>query len=74
MSEHPAVDPVKKVDKTRIASYQDGKLVYTIQSTIPKVGTDVIDDIDEFSIDDLLDNRLKNVTVKGVYVTDSEDR
>ena len=24
--EHPAVDPVKKVDKTRIASYQDGKL------------------------------------------------
>lgn len=71
--EHPAVDPVKKVDKTRIASYQDGKLVYTIQSTIPKVGTDVIDDIDEFSIDDLLDNRLKNVTVKGVYVTDSED-
>lgn len=71
--EHPAVDPVKKVDKTRIASYQDGKLVYTIQSTIPKVGTDVIDDIDEFSIDDLLDNRLKNVTVKGVYITDSED-
>ena len=71
--EHPAVDPVKKVDKTRIASYQDGKLVYTIQSTIPKVGTDVIDDIDEFSIDDLLDNRLKNVTAKGVYVTDSED-
>lgn len=71
--EHPAVDPVKKVDKTRIASYQDGKLVYVIQSTIPKVGTDVIDDIDEFSIDDLLDNRLKNVTVKGVYVTDSED-
>lgn len=71
--EHPTVDPVKKVDKTRIASYQDGKLVYTIQSTIPKVGTDVIDDIDEFSIDDLLDNRLKNVTVKGVYVTDSED-
>ena len=71
--EHPAVDPVKKVDKTRIASYQDGKLVYTIQSTIPKVGTDVIDDIDEFFIDDLLDNRLKNVTVKGVYVTDSED-
>lgn len=71
--EHPAVDPVKKVDKTRITSYQDGKLVYTIQSTIPKVGTDVIDDIDEFSIDDLLDNRLKNVTVKGVYVTDSED-
>lgn len=71
--EHPAVDPVKKVDKTRIASYQDGKLVYTIQSTIPKVGTDVIDDIDEFAIDDLLDNRLKNVTVKGVYVTDSED-
>lgn len=71
--EHPSVDPVKKVDKTRIASYQDGKLVYTIQSTIPKVGTDVIDDIDEFSIDDLLDNRLKNVTVKGVYVTDSED-
>lgn len=71
--EHPAVDPVKKVDKTRIASYQDGKLVYTIQSTIPKVGTDVIDDIDEFSIDDLLDNRLKNVTVKGVYVADSED-
>lgn len=71
--EHPAVAPVKKVDKTRIASYQDGKLVYTIQSTIPKVGTDVIDDIDEFSIDDLLDNRLKNVTVKGVYVTDSED-
>ena len=71
--EHPAVDPVKKVDKTRIASYQDGKLVYTIQSTIPKVGTDVIDDIDEFSIDDLLDNRLKNVTVTGVYVTDSED-
>ena len=71
--EHPAVDPVKKVDKTRIASYQDGKLVYTIQSTIPRVGTDVIDDIDEFSIDDLLDNRLKNVTVKGVYVTDSED-
>ena len=71
--EHPAVDPVKKVDKTRIASYQDGKLVYTIQSTIPKVGTDVIDDIDEFSIDDLLDNRLKNVTVEGVYVTDSED-
>lgn len=71
--EHPAVDPVKKVDKTRIASYQDGKLVYTIQSIIPKVGTDVIDDIDEFSIDDLLDNRLKNVTVKGVYVTDSED-
>lgn len=71
--EHPAVDPVKKVDKTRIASYQDGKLVYTIQSTIPKVGMDVIDDIDEFSIDDLLDNRLKNVTVKGVYVTDSED-
>lgn len=71
--EHPAVDPVKKVDKTRIASYQDGKLVYTIQSTIPKVGTDVIDDIDEFSINDLLDNRLKNVTVKGVYVTDSED-
>lgn len=71
--EHPVVDPVKKVDKTRIASYQDGKLVYTIQSTIPKVGTDVIDDIDEFSIDDLLDNRLKNVTVKGVYVTDSED-
>lgn len=71
--EHPAVDPVKKVDKARIASYQDGKLVYTIQSTIPKVGTDVIDDIDEFSIDDLLDNRLKNVTVKGVYVTDSED-
>lgn len=71
--EHPAVDPVKKVDKTRIASYQDGKLVYTIQSTIPKVGTDVIDDIDEFYIDDLLDNRLKNVTVKGVYVTDSED-
>lgn len=71
--EHPAVDPVKKVNKTRIASYQDGKLVYTIQSTIPKVGTDVIDDIDEFSIDDLLDNRLKNVTVKGVYVTDSED-
>jgi len=71
--EHPAVDPVKKVDKTRIASYQDGKLVYTIQSTIPKVGADVIDDIDEFSIDDLLDNRLKNVTVKGVYVTDSED-
>ena len=71
--EHPAIDPVKKVDKTRIASYQDGKLVYTIQSTIPKVGTDVIDDIDEFSIDDLLDNRLKNVTVKGVYVTDSED-
>ena len=71
--EHPAVDPVKKVDKSRIASYQDGKLVYTIQSTIPKVGTDVIDDIDEFSIDDLLDNRLKNVTVKGVYVTDSED-
>lgn len=71
--EHPAVDPVKKVDKTRIASYQDGKLIYTIQSTIPKVGTDVIDDIDEFSIDDLLDNRLKNVTVKGVYVTDSED-
>ncbi|MBS4871185.1 MAG: hypothetical protein KHZ76_06755, partial [Atopobium sp.] len=37
--EHPAVDPVKKVDKTRIASYQDGRLVYTIQSTIPKVGT-----------------------------------
>lgn len=71
--EHPVVDPVKKVDKTRIASYQDGKLVYTIQSTVPKVGTDVIDDIDEFSIDDLLDNRLKNVTVKGVYVTDSED-
>lgn len=71
--EHPAVDPVKKVNKTRIASYQDGKLVYTIQSTIPKVGTDVIDDIDEFSIDDLLDNRLKNVAVKGVYVTDSED-
>lgn len=71
--EHPAVDPIKKVDKTRIASYQDGKLVYTIQSTIPKVGTDVIDDIDEFSIEDLLDNRLKNVTVKGVYVTDSED-
>lgn len=71
--EHPAVDPVKKVDKTRIASYQDGKLVYTIQSTIPKVGADVIDDIDEFSIDDLFDNRLKNVTVKGVYVTDSED-
>ena len=71
--EHPAVDPVKKVDKTRIASYQDGKLVYTIQSTIPKVGTDVIDDIDEFSIEDLLDNRLKNVTVRGVYVTDSED-
>lgn len=71
--EHPAVDPVKKVDKTRIATYQDGKLVYTIQSTIPKVGTDVIDDIDEFSIEDLLDNRLKNVTVKGVYVTDSDD-
>lgn len=71
--EHPAVDPVKKVDKTRIASYQDGKLVYTIQSTIPKVGTDVIDDIDEFSIEDLLDNRLKDVEVKGVYTTDSED-
>ena len=71
--EHPAVDPVKKVDKTRIASYQDGKLVYTIQSTIPKVGTDVIDDIDEFSIEDLLDNRLKDVKVKGVYTTDSED-
>lgn len=71
--EHPAVDPVKKVDKTRISSYKDGKLVYTIQSAIPKVGTDVIDSIDEFSIEDLLDNRLKNATVKGVYVTQSED-
>ena len=71
--EHPQSEPVKKVDKERTAAYVDGKLTYTIQSTIPRVGTDVIDSIDEFSIEDLLDNRLKNVTVKGVYVTDSED-
>ena len=71
--EHPAVDPVKKVDKTRIASYTDGTLEYTIQAAVPNVGTDVIDAIDSFSIEDLLDNRLKDVEVKGVYTTDSED-
>lgn len=71
--EHPQSEPVKKVDKTRIASYTDGTLEYTIQAAVPKVGTDVIDDIDSFSIEDLLDNRLKDVEVKGVYTTDSED-
>jgi hypothetical protein len=71
--EHPQSEPVKKVDKTRIASYVDGTLEYTIQAAVPKVGTDVIDAIDSFSIEDLLDNRLKDVEVKGVYTTDSED-
>lgn len=71
--EHPQSEPVKKVDKTRIASYTDGTLEYTIQAAVPKVGTDVIDAIDSFSIEDLLDNRLKDVEVKGVYTTDSED-
>ena len=71
--EHPQSEPVKKVDKTRIASYTDGTLEYTIQASVPKVGTDVIDAIDSFSIEDLLDNRLKDVEVKGVYTTDSED-
>ena len=71
--EHPQSEPVKKVDKTRIASYTDGTLEYTIQAAVPKVGTDVIDAIDSFSIEDLLDNRLKDVAVKGVYTTDSED-
>ena len=71
--EHPQSEPVKKVDKTRIASYADGTLEYTIQAAVPKVGTDVIDAIDSFSIEDLLDNRLKDVEVKGVYTTDSED-
>lgn len=71
--EHPQSEPVKKVDKTRIASYTDGTLEYTIQAVVPKVGTDVIDAIDSFSIEDLLDNRLKDVEVKGVYATDSED-
>ena len=71
--EHPQSEPVKKVDKTRIASYTDGTLEYTIQAAVPKVGTDVIDAIDSFSIEDLLDNRLKDVDVKGVYTTDSED-
>lgn len=71
--EHPQSEPVKKVDKTRIASYTDGTLEYTIQAAVPKVGTDVIDAIDSFTIEDLLDNRLKDVEVKGVYTTDSED-
>lgn len=71
--EHPQSEPVKKVDKTRISSYTDGTLEYTIQAAVPKVGTDVIDAIDSFSIEDLLDNRLKDVEVKGVYTTDSED-
>ena len=71
--EHPQSEPVKTVDKTRIASYTDGTLEYTIQAAVPKVGTDVIDAIDSFSIEDLLDNRLKDVEVKGVYTTDSED-
>ena len=71
--EHPQSEPFKKVDKTRIASYTDGTLEYTIQAAVPKVGTDVIDAIDSFSIEDLLDNRLKDVEVKGVYTTDSED-
>lgn len=71
--EHPQSEPVKKVDKTRIASYTDGTLEYTIQAAVPKVGTDVIDAIDSFSIEDLLDNRLKDVEVKDVYTTDSED-
>lgn len=71
--EHPQSEPVKKVDKTRIASYTDGTLEYTIQAAVPKVGLDVIDAIDSFSIEDLLDNRLKDVEVKGVYTTDSED-
>ena len=71
--EHPQSEPVKKVDKTRIASYTDDTLEYTIQAAVPKVGTDVIDAIDSFSIEDLLDNRLKDVEVKGVYTTDSED-
>ena len=71
--EHPQSEPVKKVDKTRIASYTDGTLEYTIQAAVPKVGTDVIDAIDSFSIEDLLDNRLKDVEAKGVYTTDSED-
>ena len=71
--EHPQSEPVKKADKTRIASYTDGTLEYTIQAAVPKVGTDVIDAIDSFSIEDLLDNRLKDVEVKGVYTTDSED-
>lgn len=71
--EHPQSEPVKKVDKARIASYTDGTLEYTIQAAVPKVGTDVIDAIDSFSIEDLLDNRLKDVEVKGVYTTDSED-
>ena len=71
--EHPQSEPVKKVDKTRIASYTDGTLEYTIQAAVPKVGTDVIDAIDSFAIEDLLDNRLKDVEVKGVYTTDSED-
>lgn len=71
--EHPQSEPLKKVDKTRIASYTDGTLEYTIQAAVPKVGTDVIDAIDSFSIEDLLDNRLKDVEVKGVYTTDSED-
>lgn len=71
--EHPQSEPLKKVDKTRIASYTDGTLEYTIQAAVPKVGTDVIDAIDSFSIEDLLDNRLKDVEVKGVYATDSED-
>lgn len=71
--EHPQSEPVKKVDKTRIASYTDGTLEYTIQAAVPKVGADVIDAIDSFSIEDLLDNRLKDVEVKGVYTTDSED-
>ena len=71
--EHPQSEPVKKVDKTRIASYTDGTLEYIIQAAVPKVGTDVIDAIDSFSIEDLLDNRLKDVEVKGVYTTDSED-
>jgi LPXTG cell wall surface protein len=71
--EHPQSEIVKKVDKTRIASYTDGTLEYTIQAVVPKVGTDVIDAIDSFSIEDLLDNRLKDVEVKGVYTTDSED-
>lgn len=71
--EHPQSEPLKKVDKTRIASYTDGTLEYTIQAAVPKVGTDVIDAIDSFSIEDLFDNRLKDVEVKGVYTTDSED-
>ena len=71
--EHPATEPTKKVDKKRITAYEDGKLVYTVQAAVPKVGVDVIDAIDKFSIEDILDNRLKNVNVKSVYTTDSED-